>query len=206
MSNTPKETVVSSPNKKPDGEWTYALLQETNGEECESWYYFIRFQGNEEALAHLEKQIDSVNWYMLDDLSTFVIETQYLVSERTAKEMTKVDLNPTSFHRKFDGKLEMIDLGLKDSYKTEKKMLRVFDTLGNGKIERYIDREDIDPEDLVDCSDSDSESGSGSESAEDSSDEEDKKKKHKKTGKLPGALGKQSMPRFARAKQHRRKK
>ena len=31
----------------------YAILQETSGEESESWLYFIRYQGNEEALAHL---------------------------------------------------------------------------------------------------------------------------------------------------------
>ena len=28
------------PSKKTDGK--YAILMETNGEECESWYYFIR--------------------------------------------------------------------------------------------------------------------------------------------------------------------
>lgn len=193
----------NSPENKQ--EYTYALLQETNGEECESWYYFIRYQGNEEALDHLEKQLESVDWYTLDDLSTFVIETQYLVSERTAKEMTKVDLNPTSFHRKFDGKLQMIDLGLNGITSTKKKMIRVFDKISYGQIEDYIDGEDIDPEDMASRSDESEEEPTETESESES--EEDKPlRRH---GKLPGALSGGShhpIPRAARAKRRHRRK
>lgn len=199
--NTPNNSVPAVPNNTPVEEWKYALLQETNGQECESWYYFIRYQGNEEALAHLEKQLESIDWYTLDDLSTFVIETQYLVSERTAKEMTKVDLNPTSFHRKFDGTLRKIDLGLRDSYGTEKKMVKVFDKLSFGQIENYIDNEDIDEEDIV--SNSESESESDHESVPSDSESEEEKERPKKTGKLPGALSrrnKHDIPRYAKAK------
>jgi hypothetical protein len=195
--------------------YTYALLQETSGEECESWYYFIRYQGNEEALAYLEKQLDSIEWYTLDDLSTFVIETQYLVSESTAKEMTKVDINHVSFHRKFDGKLKMIDLGLKNSYSNEKKMTKVFDKISYGQIEDYIDQEDIDSEDLAthseDNSDEDresNESNSDSESSEENKEDKEDKKENKKRGKLPGVLSsnkKIEIPRKAMAKQHRKK-
>src|SRR5689334_2527555 len=97
-------------------EYTYALLQETSGEESESWYYFIRYQGNEEALHHLQKQFERIEWYLLDDtdVCTFDLELDYLVCEKTAKEMTKVDLNHFSFHRKFDGKLQIIDFDLKE--------------------------------------------------------------------------------------------
>src|SRR5688572_5638785 len=92
--------------------YTYAILQETSGEESESWYYFIRYQGNEEALQHLQKQLEKIDWYLLDDtdVCTFDLELDYLVCEKTAKEMTKVDLNHFSFHRKFDGKLQMVDI------------------------------------------------------------------------------------------------
>jgi hypothetical protein len=132
----------------------YAVLQETNGEECESWLYFIKYQGNEEALSHLEKQLNSVDFYVIDDMSTFDLETSYLVSEQTAKEMSKIDLNHYSFHRKFDGVLQKIDLKLRDSYNNKKKIKQVFKTLGFGRIEDYIDLEDIDPEDQVDIQES----------------------------------------------------
>ena len=128
---------------------TYAILQETSGEESESWLYFIKYQGNEEALLDLGKQLEKIDWYIVDDLSTFDLETDFLVCEKTAKEMTKVDLNHCSFHRKFDGKLKKINLGLKDSYSNEKKMSKVFDVLGYGSIEDFIDQEDIDPEDIA---------------------------------------------------------
>lgn len=191
-------------------EYTYALLQETSGEECESWYYFIRYQGNEAALAHLEKQLDDVDWYVLDDLSTFVIETQYLVSEQTAKQMTKVDLNPASFHRKFDGKLKMIDLGFKPHYKTEKKMAKAFDKLSYGKIEDYVDDEDIDPEDMNNNSDSSSEEEtlSASSSSSESSKSENEEKNSKRKGKLPSVLiaKKFDIPRVAAVRQHKKNK
>ncbi len=187
----------------------YALLQETSGEESESWYYFIKYNGNEEALAHLQKQLESVDWYILDDLSTFDLESEFLVSEQTAKEMTKVDLNYFAFHRKFDGTLQKIDLGFKPNHSTEKKMSKAFRKLGYGKIENFIDQEDVDPEDMVNASDSsdstEEEDSEESESSESSSEEEEKKTP-KKGGKLPGILSKKpvEMPGFARAKAKRR--
>jgi len=180
-----------SEEKKPD--YTYALLMETSGEENESWYYLIRYQGNEEAIAYLEKQLDQVEWYLKDDSSTFVIETKFLVSETTAKELTKVDLNHCSFHRKFDGKLEKINLGFKEHYTVGKKMTKAFDILGHGGIEKFIDKEDIDPEDLV----------SGSEPEEDSEPESDGSKsdgKGKKKGTLPDVLARKSKAKTKRPK------
>ena len=89
----------------------YAVLMETSGENFESWYYFIRVEGNEENLKHLQSQLEDVDWYILDDLSTFDLDLDHYISAATAKEMTKVELNHSSFHRKFDGKLKKIDLG-----------------------------------------------------------------------------------------------
>jgi hypothetical protein len=184
----------------------YAILQETSGEENETWINFIKYEGNEDALSHLEKQLNQIDFYIVDDLSTFDIETQFLVSEQTAKEMTKVDLNHYSFHRKFDGTLKKIDLGLKEHYDNEKKMTKVFDALGYGKIEEYIDEEDIDPEDL-NANSQESESESGSESEEDSESSSSSETEEKKHGKLPKVSKKiQELPRFAKAKAHRRHK
>lgn len=214
---------MSTPNEKkeqplndaanPGEVRTYAVLQETSGEESESWLYFIKYQGNEEALAHLGKQLEKVDWYIVDDLSTFDLETEYLVCERTAKEMTKVDLNHYSFHRKFDGKLEKIDLGFKEHHSNEKKMSKAFDVLGYGKIEEYIDQEDVDPEDLNANTESESESETESESeSENESGSESKShdEKTKKRGKLPEVVSKKppkvEIPRFAKAKAKRRDK
>src|SRR3989344_5693435 len=146
----------------------YVVLMETSGEECESWYNFIKYDGNEENLNHLDEQLKQVDWYVLDDLSTFDLDLEHFVSAQTAKEMTKVDLNHTSFHRKFDGKLEKIDLRFKSRDSNDKKMTRAFDVLGYGQIEDFIDNEDIDEEDLVDDSEE-----SNEESEEESREEEE---------------------------------
>lgn len=188
----------------------YAILQETSGEENETWINFILYEGNEEALAHLEKQLDQIDFYIVDDMSTFDLETKVLVSEQTAKEMTQVDLNHFSFHRKFDGVLKRVDLGLKSHYNNEKKMKKVFNVLGYGKIEEYVDQEDIDPEDLnapAQDSSSSSEESSNDDGSLDDTTSEDSPREEKKHGKLPKVPKKvQEMPRFAKAKAHRRPK
>jgi len=60
----------------------YAVLMETNGEECESWYYFIKYNGNEKSLEHLKKQLEQIEMYVIDDLSTFDIDLENLVSSK----------------------------------------------------------------------------------------------------------------------------
>lgn len=163
----------------------YAILMETNGKEYESWYYFIRYNGNEEALRHLQTQIDKVEFYILDDLSTFDLDLEHLVSEKTAKEMTTVELNAKMFHRKFDGHLKMIDIGVRKTDKNDKKLVRFFEKLGIGMIDEYISDEDVDEDDLTDGSDVDSEEstdyeyGVSDSSDEDSSESEDERPKRK---------------------------
>ena len=137
----------------------YVALMETSGRECESWYYFIRREGNEEALQHLQTQLEKCEWYILDDLSTFDLDLEHFVDAKTAKQMTKLELNSYAFHRKFDGKLKTIDFNFKkkDLRSTERMMERVFDILGYGMIEDYISDEDLDPEDFTDHKSSDDE-------------------------------------------------
>lgn len=224
-----KKTVANEPVTEPNlvtlkqvdnkNNFTYAILQETNGEEYESWLYFIKYQGNEDALADLKRQLEMVDWSMDDDLSCFDLETDYLVSEQTAKEMTKVDLNHCSFHRKFDGKLNKINLGFKNGQSDSKKIKKAFKVLGYGKIENFIDQEDIDPEDLndSDCSDSNSDSNSdcSSDSNSESSSESEseivetkhgKQDIHKnKKGIIPTISTKIEIPRFAKAKESKAK-
>lgn len=142
-----KNKLDYEPSHKMDGQ--YAILMETSGEENESWMYFIRVEGNEENLKHLETELNKVDWYILDDLSTFDLDLSHYVSAQTAKEMSKVDLNHTSFHRKFDGVLKKINLNFKKKDGNDTKICKTFDILGYGQIENFIDDEDIDEEDLV---------------------------------------------------------
>ena len=101
-----QELEPSSPEPSHIMTGQYAVLMETSEKECESWYYFIRLAGNGPALRHLQEQLEQVEWYIQDDLSTFDLDLEHLVTARTAKQMTKLELNSHSFHRKFDGKLE----------------------------------------------------------------------------------------------------
>jgi hypothetical protein len=169
-----ERSIEKEPSHKTDGK--YVILMETNGEEYESWYYFLRLDGNEENLRHLNDQLEKVDWHILDDLSTFDLELEQTVSAQTAKEMTKVDLNHNSFHRKFDGKLKKIDFDFKKKDGNETKICKVFDLLGFGQIDEYISDEDIDEEDLTSSNSTDDESISESESS-DSTDDEDIKRK-----------------------------
>ena len=162
----------------------YAILMETNGEEMESWYYFIRVEGNEENLKQLQDQLEEIDWYVLDEYSTFDLDLEHYVSAQTAKEMTKIDLNHTSFHRKFDGKLQKIDFEFSKKDKNKRRIKKVNNILSYGAIEDFIDDEDIDPEDLVSGTESDdTDNESFTSSSESDESYEDRKKKY-----IPPAL------------------
>ena len=187
----------------------YVVLMETNEKECESWMYFIRLAENREALLGLRDQLEKLDWYIEDDLSTFDIDVEHTVTAKTAKQMTKLELNSHSFHRKFDGKLREINLGFRKKDSNRRKMEKTFDLLGYGQIEDYISDEDLDPEDLTEGSSSDSSSDSRSSDSGASSDSEDKdkngSKKHRSSG-IPPALLNSDRPRWARHKGFRKKK
>jgi len=193
-----------SSNPSPSTDDRYAILMETSGEECESWYYFIKYNKNKKNLQLLNKQLEEIDWYVLDDLSTFDLELEYLVSAQTAKEMTKVDLNHTAHHRKFDGKLKRVDIKFKKKDTNEKKMTRVFEVIGYGQIEDYIDHEDLDEDDLTE--EDKSSIYEDIENPFESSEEEGEEEPERIRGGIPPALLNSHLPRYAKAKQHRRKK
>ena len=207
----------------------YATLMETNEAEMESWYYFIKYDGNEENLKNLQSQLEKVKFKTIEELSAFDLELNYLVSAQTAKDMTKIDMNAFSFHRKFDGKLKPIDFGFTDTDKNIKKIKKCNDVLGYGSIDEFISDEDIDPEDLRNSdeseesesettseeeSDSDSEEDSDSdddevseytdegslEESEEESEENESGQESKKIGKIPEALIKSDLPKWAKAR------
>ncbi len=163
--DTGKESDDFNPSHMMEGD--YVVLMETNGKEIESWMTSIRVEGNEEALQHLQDQLEKVDWYIVDDLSTFDLDLDHRICARTAKELTKLELNSVQFHRKFDGKLRNINLGLRRKDSNESKICKVFDILGYGGVDDYLSDEDLDEEDLTDNPYSDE-----SESSSESSDEE----------------------------------
>ena len=152
----------------------YAILTETNGGEYETWYTFIRYDGNEEAIHNLDEQFKKIRFYIIDELSTFEIEYKRLVCEQTAREMCKMDLNSYMFHRKFDGKLSLIDFGFSKNDRNDDRIEKINDKIGMGDIDRYIDNEDPCDSDFESVSDSqsvrsnsDSESDAGSDRGSD---------------------------------------
>lgn len=203
----------------------YAVLQEMNTEELESWLTFIKINGNEENLNKLQKQLESVDFELDEDLdyhqSAFDLEIERNVSEKTAKEMSKLDLNAYLPHRKFDGVLQEIDLNLKDldgasknkkEKINDKNIARVNKILSFGQIENFIDQEDIDSdgeygprsdEDSDSSDDSDSDSNSDSSNDSNSDSETEKELKQKTKVRLPGGTDK---PRFAKKAQRRNRK
>ncbi len=146
------KTVVDV-SKPKDDEVKYVVLCETNDEECESWYYFIKYNGNQEALEYLQKQLEKIDMYLDEGVSTFDLDLDHFFSETTAKEMTKLEVNSFMFHRKFDGKLGMINLGLKKKNSTEVMLRKLTEKLGLGKVEEYIGDEDIDTDDITSSED-----------------------------------------------------
>ena len=196
-------TVLLETDNHPKKEYNYVVLMETSGEECESWYYCIRYEGNEKNLKYLQDQLESVDWYIIDDLSTFDLDLEHFISDKTAKQLTKLELNHYSFHRKFDGILDKVDLNLRKKDNNEKKMSKIFDILGYGQIEDYIDDEDLDEEDLTDTQQSSSEESDSSDEDEDKHKDEDEDKDKNKA--IPSMLQKTNLPRFALVKQHKHK-
>lgn len=205
--NKEKNKEPSSPEPSHITVGEYVVLMETNGHECESWYYFIRKQGNEDNLKYLDDQLNKIDWYVEDDLSVFDLDLEHTVTAKTAKQMTKIELNSYQFHRKFDGKLEKIDLGFKKKDKNVRMMEKTFDVLGYGQIEDYINDEDIDPEDLTDNnSDSDTDSDTDTDSDSEDNSENEKTPKKENTKGIPPALLNSDKPGWAKAKGKRKHK
>ena len=163
-----------SENEEPSHnmEGMYAVLAETNNQYRETWYYFIRYDTNVEALEQLYAQLDSIDWVYLESYSTFSMDLEHLVSPQTAKELTKVCVNEGSYHRKFDGTLQFINFGFRKRDNNIVRLINVCDTIGFGSIENFIDGEDFDPEDFVDDEESEDESETESESESETEEEE----------------------------------
>jgi len=175
---------------------SYVVLQETNGEHNESWLYFIKYQGNEQALKDLKSVFDEIEWELYEDASVFDIDLENFVSENTAKEMTKLELNYFSYHRKFDGTMKNIDFNFKKSINNEKKIYKIFKYIGLGQIEDFISDEDMHDGmlPLEEQEGSDLELAEDVSTSESSESETDEEKKRNKKSFLPSNLKDKKIP------------
>lgn len=169
-----EDEVDEQPSHNMEG--MYAVLAETNNQYRETWYYFIRYDTNVEALEQLYAQLDSIEWVYLESYSTFALDLEHLVSPQTAKELTKLSVNEGSYHRKFDGTLEFINFGFRKRDSNIVRLINVCDTIGFGNIENFIDKEDFDPEDFEEEDESEEESETESEEEEEESSESSESK------------------------------
>lgn len=220
--NTPEDSAVIEANLTEDVKgdpvryngYTYAILVENDEETGESLYNFIKYEENEIALEHLRNVLESVEWVRREGYSTFDICLDDRVSSNTAYEMTIPDMNSLGFHRRFDGKLQMIDFGINAYDKPSKIMRKVNKLLGQQGIEDFIDGEVVvdannelssDSEDVSEDVSEESTSESSSDD-EDEEDENENRRKYTHKGKkvIPGQ--KVKIPRQAAARRFNKKK
>lgn len=125
----------------------YATLMETSGADCESWYYFIKYDGNEKALQHLKEQIESIeNDFVHEDMSKFDIDLDNLITQDAVNQFILLELNSVMYHRRYDGKMQMIDFNFKKKDKDTKRLVKIDDLLGGGAIDKYVEDQYIPKE------------------------------------------------------------
>jgi hypothetical protein len=119
----------------------YAVIMETNGELCESWLYFVKYQGNEEALEQLSDDINRIDTpTLMEDANAFDIDICKFVSKQTAAEMIMLELNSATYHRRFDGTMTKIDFGFstKKRYTDERIVEKIDKLIGGGRISDFV--------------------------------------------------------------------
>ena len=177
----------------------YSVLWEQNSDESEDTYYFLRLNGNEEPLRKLAEALEGrkppeksrrrdedddlygIDW---DDVETrFVLDLEHPVSERTASEMIR--LHVTKFlHRKFDGDMQTIPFGIKETDSASRRAKRIAKLLAGGNIDQFIGDED----DTNATDDSHTTTPEHSENDEDDEDDEKKRPKKPSGQKLPSII------------------
>lgn len=173
----------------------YAVLMETSPEDCESWYYFIKYNGNEDALKNLKAQFDKIeDAVIIDDINLFDLDIENLVSEECAKQLCMLELNSVTYHRKFDGVLENIDFRFKKKDDDETMMFKIFDKIGEGDIDLFLTLEDIPESHKLDENDMDldrsgddrsDDDRSGDDRSDSESDDSEGEDKKEMIGKVP---------------------
>lgn len=121
---------------------SYAVLTEVHGGLDHTFYYFIKYQGNEKQLRFLQEQLEKIEEMCIyGDDSMFFLDLENLVSETTAKEMCMVDTGDY-YHRKFDGTMKQIDFHFSRRDDDEDKLDKVNQLLIEGGIADFVSNED----------------------------------------------------------------
>lgn len=136
--NTPVNTIQAAIKNE------YVILSETDSDICETYYYFLKYNGNEKAIKHLEDTLKPTeDSEIYDDVHVFDIDTEHLVCEQTAFEMCRVELNNSeSYHRKFDGELAFINFDIEENDDDTAILCKIHNILSFGNISDFIDDED----------------------------------------------------------------
>jgi hypothetical protein len=150
-------------------ETKYAIFQEIDDDENTTVLTFIKYNGNEENLNHLKSCIEKVKWINYDGYSRFTLDLDYLVSQNTAKEMKNIETYEHCSFRKFDGNLKKIDFNFQQTDRNIAKHRKVNKLLGGGRIEEYIDNEDLRDNEVEESSGEDSSEEESSECNTDNS-------------------------------------
>lgn len=117
----------------------YYVLVETSDEYLETAMYFIKKKGNENNMKHLCKQLDYIHtWEPIKNCSIFMHDYKNAVSETTAREMSRLQINAQLPYIIFDGILDKIDLEIEQEWSIVEQIRHVTEMLGSGKISRYI--------------------------------------------------------------------
>jgi hypothetical protein len=126
-------------------EGKYATLVETSFELNQSWYVFIKMDGNEKLIYQLSHLINQIDWKKKSDnyLNQFSFDVDNLVSAKTAKELTMLGLNHIYKHTKFDGKLRKIPLEFNNFDSNNTMMCKINDLLKNLNISKFVDDMDV---------------------------------------------------------------
>jgi hypothetical protein len=149
----------------------YAVIMETSGPDCESWYYFVKYEGNEDALKHLGDQLALVeDDVVYSDMSKFDIDLENFVTLECVNQMIMLELNSVTYHMRYDGKMKTINLGFKNKDKDTKRLSKIDDIIGNGNMDKFLSDEFIPESHRPTDSDSDSDGDRLSDSGTDSDD------------------------------------
>ena len=122
---------------------SYCVFCETNLQYLESWYTFIKKEGNEIALRSLQKQLDEVVWDTDPDSGHFQLDLENTVTPASARQMIHIDLGNKFFHQKFDGLMKEVDLKISKKDKDRVKVRKANRVLQKNGIRRFLEAEDL---------------------------------------------------------------
>jgi len=117
----------------------FAILAEYDCQTVETFLTFIQYQGNEDALAQLADYIDMARMRIPPrDVSTFFLDLETLVSDRTATEMAATHISVRHPPRKLIGTLAIPVLAMEPTDSLVSFARKLYNTIGDTRIVNHI--------------------------------------------------------------------